>query len=55
MPKPPADRKHGTGDRNDDDVAALDKNLQDRRNAEETKDANEADCDANRDIGIEHP
>lgn len=54
MPKPPAQRKHGTGDRNDKSVAQLDHRLQEDRNAEEIRDAKEADRDAKHEEGIEH-
>ncbi|HEV2540261.1 MAG TPA: hypothetical protein VGU03_11195 [Frateuria sp.] len=54
MPKPPAQRKHGTGDRNDKDVARLDRRLQEERNAQQTRDAKEANRDARHDEGIDH-
>lgn len=54
MPKPPAQRKHGTGDRNDKAVAYLDHRLQEERNAEEARDAREAGREAKREEGIEH-
>lgn len=55
MPKPVAQRKHGTGDRNDDAIAKVDEKLQDRRDAIEHQDAEEADIAAKKDMGIEHP
>jgi hypothetical protein len=54
-PVPPADRKHGSGDRNERGVAHLDHRLQERRDAEEAKDAREADRESKKDEGIEHP
>lgn len=54
-PMPPADRKHGSGDRNERGVAHLDHRLQERRDAEEAKDAREADRESKKDEGIEHP
>jgi hypothetical protein len=54
-PMPPADRKHGTGDRNDSDVARLDHTLQEHRDAKETRDAKEANREAKRDEGFDHP
>jgi hypothetical protein len=55
MPKPTAQHQHGTGDRNDDAVAEVDEKLQDRRNAIEQTDAEEADIASKQDMGIEHP
>jgi hypothetical protein len=55
MPKPTPQQPHGTGDRNDDAIAKVDEKLQDRRNAIERADAEEADIASKRDIGIEHP
>lgn len=55
MPKPTAQHRHGTGDRNDEAVAKVDEKLQDRRDAIEQKDAEEADIAAKKDMGIEHP
>lgn len=55
MPKPPADRKHGTGDRNDHHVAEVDHHLQEPRDAEEAKDAREADRAAKREEGFDRP
>jgi hypothetical protein len=54
-PMPPADRKHGTGDRNDNEVARMDHTLQKHRDAEETRDAKEANRQAKHEEGIEHP
>jgi len=54
-PMPPADRKHGNGDRNDNDVARMDHTSQEHRDAEETRDAKDADRQAKREEGIEHP
>jgi len=54
-PMPPANRKHGTGDRNDDDVARRDHKLQEKRDAEETRDAKEANREAKREEGFNHP
>jgi len=55
MPKPIAQHQHGTGDRNDDHIAHNDEKLQERRDAIEQKDAEEADIAAKKDMGIEHP
>ncbi|MGN6329324.1 MAG: hypothetical protein ACTHL5_10325 [Rhodanobacter sp.] len=55
MTRPPADRKHGTGDRNDGDVAKLDEKLQDRRDDKKEKGAGEVKRQSHRDMGIEHP
>jgi hypothetical protein len=55
MTRPPADRKHGTGDRNDGDVAKLDEKLQDRRDDKKEKGAEEVKRQSHRDMGIEHP
>lgn len=54
-PMPPANRPHGTGDRNEGDVARVDRALQEHRDAKESRDAEEADRQARRDQGIEHP
>lgn len=54
-PKPVAQHRHGTGDRNDMDVAQEDAKLQDRRDAKESRDAEEANRAANRDEGFDHP
>jgi hypothetical protein len=55
MPKPTAQHPHGTGDRNDDDVARLDHTLQEQRNAVESRDAKKADREAKREEGFDHP
>jgi hypothetical protein len=55
MPKPPADRKHGSGDRNENDVARMDKKLQDRRDEKRQKGDAEVKRQSDRDIGAEHP
>ena len=55
MPNPRPGQKHGTGDRNDDHIAKVDEHLQDRRDAIEQKDAEQADIAAKKDMGIEHP
>ncbi|UGB39480.1 hypothetical protein [Frateuria soli] len=54
-PMPPADRKHGTGDRNDAHVAHVDHKLQEERDARETPGATEADREAKREEGFDHP
>lgn len=54
-PKPTAQHRHGTGDRNDADVARMDHKLQEKRDAKETRDAKEADCEAKREEGFDHP
>lgn len=54
-PMPPADRKHGTGDRNENHVAKIDHHLQERRDAEEAEDAREADRASKREEGFDHP
>jgi hypothetical protein len=54
-PMPPADRKHGTGDRNENDVARGDRALQEKRDSRESRDAREADREAKRGEGFDHP
>ncbi|MGN2243181.1 hypothetical protein ACFWZU_06710 [Frateuria sp. GZRR33] len=54
-PKPTAQHRHGTGDRNDADVARMDHKLQEKRDAKETRDAKEADREAKREEGFVHP
>ena len=54
-PMPPADRKHGTGDRNDTEVARHDHGLQEKRDAKESRDEKEADREAKRKEGFDHP
>ena len=54
-PQPPADRPHGTGDRNDMDVAQADHELQDKRDAKENRDGEKADHEAKRDEGFDRP
>ena len=54
-PMPPADRKHGSGARNDPDVARQDQRVHEHRDAEEAKDAREAGREAKRREGVEHP
>ena len=54
-PMPPADRKHGSGDRNDGDVARVDHKLQEKRDAKESRDASDADREAKREEGFDHP
>jgi hypothetical protein len=54
-PMPPSDRKHGSGDRNDNDVARLDRDLQEPRDAERAKEAEQADREAKRKQGFDHP
>jgi len=54
-PKPVAQHRHGTGDRNDNNVARQDHKLQEERNAEETRDAKEANREAKREEGFNHP
>jgi hypothetical protein len=54
-PMPPADRKHGTGDRNDNSVARKDRELHEKRDARESRDAEEANRAAKRDEGFDHP
>jgi hypothetical protein len=54
-PQPLADRKHGSGDRNENDVARLDEKLQTRRDEEKARDAKEVTRQSHKDMGIEHP
>jgi hypothetical protein len=54
-PMPPASRKHGTGDRNDNDVARRDHERQQQRDTREARDAREADREATRKEGFDHP
>lgn len=54
-PQPPADRKHGNGDRNDNDVAKLDQKLHERRDDKKEKGAKEVKRQSHKDMGIEHP
>jgi hypothetical protein len=54
-PQPPADRKHGSGDRNENDVARLDEKLQARRDEKKEKAAEEVKRQSHKDMGIEHP
>lgn len=54
-PKPVAQHRHGTGDRNDTNVARLDHTLQEHRDAVETRDAKEANREAKRDEGFDRP
>ena len=54
-PMPPADRKHGSGDRNENDVAQMDKKLQDRRDEKREKGNAEVKRQSDRDTGAEHP
>ncbi len=54
-PHPPADRKHGSFDRNEKDVARLDEQLQARRDEKKEKDAQEVKRQSHKDMGIEHP
>lgn len=54
-PMPPADRKHGSGDRNENDVAKLDRKLQTRRDEKKAEDTKEVKRESHKDIGIEHP
>jgi hypothetical protein len=53
MPKPPADRKHGTGDRNDDHVAGIDHHLQEHRDERKEEGAARAREDAEHDTGTD--
>jgi hypothetical protein len=55
MTRPPADRKHGTGDRNESDVAKHDEKLQDRRDDKKEEGAREVKRQSHHDMGIEHP
>jgi hypothetical protein len=54
-PEPIAQQRHGTGDRNDNDVARKDHQMQEKRDAEEARDAREADREAKRGEGFDHP
>lgn len=54
-PKPTAQHRHGTGDRNDMDVARTDHKLQDKRDDEEARAAEEADREAKREEGFDRP
>ena len=54
-PKPVAQHRHGTGDRNDMDVAQKDHKLQEKRDAKESRDAKEANREAKREEGFDHP
>jgi len=54
-PMPPADRKHGTGDRNESEVARTDRKLHERRDEKESREAREADREAKREEGFDHP
>ncbi len=54
-PMPPADRKHGNGDRNDNDVAKLDHKLQTRRDRKKAEARKEVERQSHKDMGIEHP
>ena len=54
-PKPTGQHRHGTGDRNDADVARMDHKLQEKRDAKETHDAEEADREAKRKEGFDRP
>jgi hypothetical protein len=54
-PQPPADRKHGSGDRNEKDVARLDRKLQTHRDEKKEKAAQEVKRQSHKDMGIEHP
>jgi hypothetical protein len=54
-PVPPADRKHGNGDRNDNDVAKLDHKLQTRRDKKKAEGRKEAERQSHWDKGTEQP
>jgi len=54
-PVPPADRKHGNGDRNDNDVAKLDHKLQTRRDKKKAEGRKKIERQSHRDMGIEQP
>lgn len=54
-PQPPADRRHGSGDRNEKDVARLDRKLQTHRDEKKEKAAQEVKRQSHKDMGIEHP
>ncbi|MGN2252002.1 hypothetical protein ACFWZ4_01320 [Frateuria sp. GZRe12] len=54
-PMPPANRPHGTGDRNDNDIARMDRKLQEKRDDKEARDSREADREAKREEGFDHP
>ena len=54
-PVPPADRKHGNGDRNDNDVAKLDHKLQTRRDQKKAEARKKVERQSHRDMGIEQP
>ncbi len=54
-PMPPADRKHGSGDRNENDVAALDEKQQDQRDQKKDEGREEVERQSHEDMGIERP
>lgn len=54
-PMPPADRRHGSGDRNENEVARRDHALQEKRDARQARDAREAGHQARREEGFDHP
>ena len=54
-PVPPADRKHGNGDRNDNDVAKLDHKLQTRRDKKKAEGRKEAERQSHWDRSTEQP
>ncbi len=54
-PQPPEERKHGSGDRNENDVAGLDRKLQTRRDEKKEKGSQEVERQSHKDMGIEHP
>jgi len=54
-PMPPVDRKHGNGDRNDNDVAKLDHKLQTRRDQKKAEGRKKIERQSHRDMGIEQP
>ncbi len=54
MPTPPANRPHGTGDRNEEHIAEVDKHLQDRRQEREEKESEQAPANRNNSQGYTH-
>jgi len=54
-PQPPADRRHGSSDRNEKDVARLDRKLQTHRDEKKEKAAQAVKRQSQKGMGIEHP
>ncbi len=53
-PMPPADRKHGSGDRNENDVAELDQQQQTARDKKKEQGREEVEQQSHQDMGVEH-